>query len=61
VVEDEGSGRGEDDAGGGSIKEADAELFFEEVDVLADGGLADTQEFGGAAEAGLLGDGAKDL
>ena len=61
VVEDEGSGRGEGDAGRSSIEEAEAECFFEEVDVLADGRLADAQQFSSAAEAGLLGDGAEDL
>ena len=42
------------------MKERDAELRFERLDLLGDGGLGEEELFGGAAEAEVLRDGAED-
>ena len=61
VAEKEGAGVGESDAAFAAVEESGADFFFEGLDLLADGGLAEVESFGGTAEAGFFGNGAEDL
>ncbi len=61
VAEQNRAGVGEANAAFAAVEEGGAEFFFEGVNLLADGGLAEAEAVSGAAEAGFFGDGAEDL
>ncbi len=54
------TGGSEGHAAAGAIEEGGAELIFESLDVLRDGGLGEEELFGGLAEAEALGHGSED-
>ena len=54
------SGGSEGDAASAAIEESDAELSFEGLDLLGDGGLGEEELFGGLAEVQVAGDGTED-
>jgi hypothetical protein len=56
-VEQAVAGGGGGDAAGGAGEQAEAELFFEAADGVAEGGWRDAELGGGAGEAALPGDG----
>jgi hypothetical protein len=59
VAQEHPSCFGETDAAFAAVEEGGAEFFFEGVDLLADGRLAEVEALGGAAETRLFGNGTK--